>query len=88
METGIKIAAEELRTKLHEGTVEFQFKKKDGSIRDAVGTTLIESLSEDIRPVESTSTRVYTPNPNQIRYFDLEKNAWRSIGVDQDIWLK
>jgi hypothetical protein len=88
MKCEVKIEAEDLRTKLHEGVVQFSFKKKDGSIREAVGTTLMSSIPEDIRPVEKGESREYTPNPDQIRYFDLEKAGWRSIGAAQEIWIK
>ena len=44
--------AKELKSKLHEGEVEFTYRKKDGSIRRAVGT-LCEKLLPKTTPMDT-----------------------------------
>lgn len=62
----------------------FYFKKKDGTIRKAIGTLnpeIIEKMTTNF------TKNGYVPReiPNVQRYFDLEKNAWRSFNVDNFI---
>lgn len=66
-----------LQSKMLEQAVKFQFKKKDGSIRDAVGT-LKRSL------MLQTDGTVWTPigdakpeHASVIRFFDCESGAWK-----------
>ena len=54
--------------------VEFDFIKKDGTHRHAVGT---------YKPYINTSGVHKTPNPMQFGYYDLEKDAYRSFMADQ-----
>lgn len=54
--------------------VEFDFIKKDGTIRHAVGT---------YKPWVNTSGVHKTPNPYQFSYYDLEKNSYRSFIITQ-----
>jgi len=76
------ITIEQLREKLHsDSRIEFTFVKKDGSDRNAIGT-----LNENLIPLEhhivedpSTNSKKVSPN---FRYYDLEKNGWRSISKD------
>ena len=73
MNTDIKSFKEALR----ERVVSFKFNKKDGTIREAKGTT-----KSDLIPETQLSTgtgRKYTPNPNSVKYFDIEKEGWRSF---------
>ena len=76
------INPDELRSKLNEGTVQFAFKKLDGTLRTAVGTTALESI-----PVENHPSGEGHSSPASVRYFDLSKNAWRSVSVTQEIFL-
>ena len=67
-----KVTAEELRKMLCQGTVKFQYTKKDGSTRTAVGT---------LKP--SLITHKPAGGENKVKgagyttYFDLEKDAFR-----------
>lgn len=62
-----------LSTKLKEGIVNFEYMKKDGSLRKAVGT-----LNETLFTYESKCEEK-RENLSLVKYFDLEANAFRSF---------
>jgi len=67
------ISNSELRKMLKKGTVKFQFTKKDGSVRTAVGTmdpSLItkKPMGGVCIPKEKSGYSIY---------FDVEKDGWR-----------
>ena len=66
----------ELKKKLHEGVVEFTYIKKDGSERKAKGTLNFEIIEELGGPIP---TGQITPPVYTTRYFDIEKEEWRSF---------
>jgi len=76
------INAEDLRAKLNEGTVQFAFKKLDGTLRTAVGTTSLESI-----PLENHPSGNGQSPASVVVYFDMGKNAWRSVSTSQEIFL-
>jgi len=64
-----------LRQKGLHGTVEFDYiKKSTGEIRHAIGTFDLNAMPESACNFKGNAS--YTPM--QIRYFDIEKQAWRS----------
>ena len=67
-------SVEDLKQMLHEGIVNFEFVKKDGSVRSAKGTLLAEYLPA---PKEGGASRKHSENV--VVYFDLEKKAFRSF---------
>lgn len=74
---------ENLKQEMQSGVVEFKYRKKDGEIRVAQGTTnldLIKEYGEDKLPkgtgIQPESTT---------RYFDIDKEAWRSFQNDSYI---
>ena len=67
-------SVEELNKMLHEGIVEFEFIKKDGSVRQAKGTLLSEHLPE--QKADATPRK---KNDNVQVYFDLDKKSFRSF---------
>jgi hypothetical protein len=70
---------EELRKNLHRSTpCKFQFMKKDNTMRVAVGTLNESIIPEDMLPKDASANS----KGNNLKYFDLEKNAWRSISQD------
>lgn len=72
--------AQELKKRLQEGIVSFTFKKKDGEVRLAKGTTKIDMIPESKRPVEKTLIEGTTPSVSSFQtYFDTDKEAWRSF---------
>ena len=68
----------EFKNALYRGSVKFKYQKKNGEEREALGT-----LNEDIikTQVSSKAPGVKTINypENQIRYYDLVSNGWRSF---------
>lgn len=66
-----------LQSKMLEQAVKFQFKKKDGSIRDAVGTLCRDKMVQEDGSIWEPKGDS-KPEPSSIlRFFDCEKGAWR-----------
>ena len=64
-----------LKQELHKREVKFRYLKKDGSVREARGTLNSEVYGKDNEP--SGSSRIIPEN--QIRYYDLDAQGWRSF---------
>ena len=67
-----KVTNDELRQMMKEGTVTFQYKKNDGTIRQAVGTLKSELITK--KPAGGVchpKSAGYSP------YFDVEKDGFR-----------
>lgn len=62
--------------KLKTGLVAFQFTKKDGSTRTAFGTLDSSLFNYEAKGGKSFESVDY------VRYWDLEKNAWRMVKLD------
>lgn len=77
---------EELKNEMKLTSVFFKYKKKDGTIREAVGTTnltLINMLfGEEFVPKGESTRKISEENT---RYFDLDKKGWRSFKNDSFI---
>lgn len=78
------------RNNLNRGFVSFTFRKADGSIRKAIGTTNIRYIGvhtfNDKEAEETVNNhRDFTKRhgENQIPFFDVEKNAWRSFNTER-----
>lgn len=71
-----QISNEELLSRLQEGETRFRFMKMDGSLREARGTTNLALVPVDLHP--SPEPKQNQPH-NVIRFFDLDKNWWRSL---------
>ena len=67
-------SVEEMKSMLHEGIVEFEYIKKDGSVRSAKGTLLKEYL-----PASNGNTTAPKKNDNVQVYYDLDKKSFRSF---------
>lgn len=63
-----------LKTKLANGIAHFVFRKKDGSLREAWGTT-----QRNIASAKVNGRGVDRETYNTTAYFDVEKGAWRSF---------
>ena len=81
----------ELIEMLHNFDMTVKFQKKDGSER-----TMICTLADDVIPEEATPKGTGSKLPedsDQIRVFDLEKEAWRSfnystvISAEREIYV-
>lgn len=66
-----------LRAELRAGAVRFTFQKTDGEVRQAYGTLNAELFAYTSKGSERVES------PCQIRYFDLEKNAFRSFRAER-----
>lgn len=71
------VIVETLIESLAEGVTSFKYRKADGSVREANGTTNMTLIPEAMRP----ATAVSTDGP-AISYFDTEANGWRSFRRD------
>lgn len=71
----------ELKQKMRNGTVKFKYFKKNGDIREAVGTLNSDVYGEENKPNGNGGK---TPD-NQIRYFDVNSNGWRSFLIENFI---
>ena len=78
-----QIESDELRIQLYEGTVRFVFKKKDGTLRNAIGTTNLDIVPLDNHPTGNGGES----SKASVRFFDMEKNAWRSCSSSTEIFL-
>lgn len=70
-------SVDDLKQMLHEGIVNFEFIKKDGSVRSAKGTLLAEHL-----PATKEGATSRKHNENVVVYFDMEKQAFRSFSKE------
>ena len=70
---------EELRELLRNGKVKFEFPKNDGTLREAFGTLFPKYIPLEFQ-LKDSSRNIHT-----LRYFDLEKNAWRSISESTQV---
>jgi len=77
-----QVSINELQAELHSGSaITFSFVKKDGTTRDAVGT-----LSENLIPKEHLAKDDLNNSvSSNLKYYDLEKNGWRSLATDCSI---
>lgn len=69
------------------GEVEFSFTKKDGTVRNTIGTTSFELIPEEHQPktkLTSEEIQESTTKP-VIRYYDLDKCGWRSCSRESII---
>ena len=75
---------DQINKNLHEGIVEFTYKKKDGSTRNARGT-----LVEDLLPETSKDdTRKTTNHDTCVYYYDLDSDGWRAFLKENLISIK
>ena len=80
-----KVNASELHEMLCKGKVKFQFTKKDGTVRTAVGTLKSSMITNKPNGGESK-----VKDAGYTTYYDLEKNAFRCfaesklLGVVED----
>ncbi len=70
-----------LKSKLRKGIVQFAFKKLDGTLRTAVGTTDLSTIPVDHHPKGTGTT-----SEKSVRFFDIEKREWRSVSSTQEIF--
>lgn len=67
-----------LRAALRTGAASFTFTKEDGTTRAAVGT-----LNAELYTYTAKGTGAAAENPTVVKFYDLEKGAFRSCRVDR-----
>lgn len=73
---------------LHLDIVHFTFRKKDGTVREAFGTTCPEVLDRILGPGSSEQARNRATSEDTVTYFDMERDGdgnrrgWRSFKLD------
>ena len=67
---------QEFSEMLRNGIVEFEFVKKDGTVRQAKGTLVAEHLPA---PKADSDSKPRKQNENVLVYFDMEKQSFRSF---------
>lgn len=81
---GENLTIEELRKLLRKKIVNFEFIKLDGSIRPAVGTTMMKYI-----PPRDHPKGIRPSSPKVATFYDLDKDAWRSVSQrSKEIVLK
>lgn len=70
------MTVEELKEKLREGIVQFEYTKKDGSIRTAKGTLNLDLIKKFGAEPKGTQTEI---SDAVIRYYDINSEGWRSF---------
>jgi len=76
-----------LQSKMTEQAVKFQFKKKDGSIRDAIGTLKRALMKQEDGTLWEPKGEGKPEPASVVRFFDVEKGAWRCFTVTDFIGL-
>jgi hypothetical protein len=69
---------EQLKEQLHKGPVKFSYRKKDGSVRTALGTLNGGFIPEEHVPKDAG----YAAPDNVQRYYDLNSQGWRSFLIE------
>lgn len=72
---------EELRQRMRKGEVKFTFVKKNGEMRDARGT--LDMSEGGLIAPEFYPKGTGKEYQGIVKYFDLDKQAWRSFDEDQ-----
>ena len=76
---------ESFRKKLGTGVWRFSYFKKDGSIREAVGTLDPARIPDEHAPKSSDEANAYMPSYETLSYYDLNAGGWRSFRLDNFI---
>lgn len=71
----------ELYDALSKGVVKFMFRKKDGTLRHAVGTVVHDMIKYEFKGTGK-------PSPSVLNYWDMEKEAFRSFNIASYIGME
>jgi hypothetical protein len=78
-----EISAEQLRTRLNKGIVDFAFKKINENIRTARGTRNIADI-----PLKDHPSTGKSDSDAMIPFYDLDKKEWRAISARSEMFIK
>ena len=73
---------ESFRDKLASGVWRFSYFKKEGGIREAVGTRMPSLIPADKTPKCPQTNKEWKERAASIPYFDLDQQGWRSFRID------
>lgn len=76
-----------LQEKMLEQAVKFQFRKKDGTIRDAVGTLCKEKMVQEDGTLWEPKGEAKPEPATVVRFFDCVAKAWRCFTCTEFIGL-
>lgn len=76
-----------LQEKMLEQAVKFQFRKKDNSIRDAVGTLKRDLMKQEDGTIWEPKGEAKPEPATVIRFFDCVKGLWRCFTCTEFIGL-
>lgn len=74
------MSIEQLKQDLSKGAVRFKFTKKDGTIREAFGTTNLGFIPVEKHPHTDNQDKYFSEVVT--RYYDLDVKDWRSFQND------
>ena len=72
---------ENLRERMKNGIVVFSYWKKNGEIREAIGTLCPLLIPEEDKPKCENEEMRKCENFSSFTYYDINKKAWRSFAV-------
>ena len=72
-----------LRSRLRASIIKFAFKKLDGTLRLATGTTDLSKI-----PVENHPTGEKPSSPKVVTFWDVELKEWRAVSASQEIFME
>lgn len=79
----LPISAAALRQRLREGQVSFYFVKKDGTLREVLGTTDLARIPASGQPAGGR------PSPDSVvTFWDILNEGWRSAKVETQFFVK
>lgn len=67
-----------LKSEMRKREVKFRYNKKNGELREALGTLNSEIYGEENEPFGNGKS----VSENQVRYYDLNSKGWRSFIAD------
>lgn len=70
-----------LEQKMMEGAMTFQYRKKDGTIRNAVGTLSRRLMKQEDGTLWEPKGEARPDVPQWFKYFDLDEKGWRQFDV-------
>ena len=76
-----------LQEKMLEQAVKFQFRKKDGSLRDAVGTLKRDLMKQEDGTLWEPKGEAKPEPATVIRFFDCVKGLWRCFTCTEFIGM-
>ena len=76
---------ESFRNMLRTGSYRFSYFKKDGSIREAIGTLNPDLIPEEHHPKALSAARSDSSENSSFTYYDLSIPGWRSFRLDNFI---